>query len=152
MNPAIAALNECRYLYLSEIQELDGNGLRLVVSEGLPAGETGPIHVGGAVLSGGTRIDVTEESRVFELVWSKYVAYAVLNESYVEWNDEEQWEGNGFRVYSKSHFIDYVSRASFACAEYPGPTQHHAVVCSDHIVDVVSIDMPKVEQIGSPLG
>jgi hypothetical protein len=148
VNAAIAALNKCRYLFLQEIQELDWNGLRLVVSEGLPAGESGPIHVGDAVIGGGTRIDVKEESRVFELVWSQYVAYGVLNESYANVDDPETFEGSAFRVYSKSHFMNYVSRASFASAEYPGPMRHQAIVCSHHVIDVVSVELPTVKQLG----
>jgi hypothetical protein len=66
----IAAINACSSLFLSEIQELDYNGPRLVVREGLPTGEAGPLQVGDAVISGGTRIEVTEESQTFELIWS----------------------------------------------------------------------------------
>lgn len=38
---AVVALDECEYLFLSEIGELDHNGLRLVVIEGRRPGETG---------------------------------------------------------------------------------------------------------------
>ncbi len=147
VNDAIAALNECKYLFLSELQELDGNGLRLIVSEGRPAGKSGPIRLGGAVIAGGVRIETTGVSRVFAIVWGTYVAYAVLNESYASVDEEERYEGSRFRLYSKSHFIDYISRATFACAEHPGPTQHHAVVCEDHVIDVISTELPKVEPL-----
>jgi hypothetical protein len=71
---AIAALNVCNYLFLADIQELDHNGLRLVVREGRPAGAAEPLFIGGTEISGGTRIDVTQESAAFELVWKRYVA------------------------------------------------------------------------------
>jgi hypothetical protein len=94
VSDAIAAINVCAYLFLLDIQELAGNGLRLVVSEGRLVGEAEPIRISGAVISGGTRIDVTSESRVFELLWDKYVAYAVLNESFASVDDAERYEGN----------------------------------------------------------
>jgi hypothetical protein len=142
----ITAINACSSLFLSEIQELDYNGLRLVVREGLPTGEAGPLQVGDAVISGGTRIEVTEESQTFELIWSRYVAYSVLNESFASVDDEERYEGNRFRVYVKSRFIDYVLLASFACADYPGPTQHFAVVCENHVVNVISVVQPTIQR------
>jgi hypothetical protein len=147
---AIAEINKCKYLFLSEIEELDHNGLRLVVEEGRPCGEAKPLHVGESVITGGTRIDVTEESRAFELVWNRYVAYSVLNESYASVDADERYVGTRFRVYSKSHFIEYVSRASFATPEYPGPTQHYEVVCENHIVDVISTATPSVQVLKEP--
>jgi hypothetical protein len=146
----IAAINACSSLFLSEIQELDYNGLRLVVREGLPTGEAGPLQVGDAVISGGTRIEVTEESQTFELTWSRYVVYSVLNESFASVDEEERYEGNRFRVYVKSRFIDYVLLASFACTDYPGPTQHYAVVCENHVVNVISVVQPPIQRHFQP--
>jgi len=150
-NEALADLNACEYLFLSEIEELDHNGLRLVVTEGRRAGESGPIQVGDAVIPGGTRIDVTDESAAFEIIWNKYVAYSVMNESFAAVDEEEQYTGNRVRLYSKSHFKDYVARASFACDEYPGPTQHVEVVCENHSIDVIAATAPIVHR-GSTLG
>jgi len=147
MDDPITEINTCRYLFLSEIQELDYNGLRLVVREGLTTETVEAIHVAGSVLSGGTRISVTEESRAFELVWKQYVAYSVLNESYASAVEQENYRGNRFRIYLRSNFIDYVSRASFATIEYPGPTEHYEVVCENHIVDVISTRAPDAQRV-----
>jgi hypothetical protein len=100
------------------------------------------------VLKGGTRIEVTEKSRTFELLWNGYVAYSVLNESFASADDDAaHYEGRRFRVYSKSSFIDYVARVSFACDDYPGPAQHYQVVCEHHILDVISTAPPIVQQL-----
>jgi hypothetical protein len=147
VNDAIADINSCAYLFLSNIQELDHNGLRLIVEEGRLAGDPQPLRVGETVLSNCTPIAITDQSRAFEIVWKQYVAYSVLNESFASVDDQDRYEGTRFRVYSKSRFIDYISRASFACPEYPGPTQHHEVACEDHIVDVISTTMPAVHRL-----
>jgi len=148
-NEALVALDACEYLFLSEIEELDHNGLRLVVIEGRRAGEAGPIQFGDARISGGTRIEVTDESAAFEVIWNKYVAYSVINESFAAVDDDEQYTGNRVRLYSKSHFKDYVARASFACDEYPGPTQHLELVCENHIVNVIASNAPAVQRLSS---
>jgi hypothetical protein len=139
-----ATIDGCSYLFLSEIQELDFNGLRVVVCEGRPTGEAEPRFVGDSVIPDCTRIEITEDSAAFEIIWENYVAYSVLNESYAAPDGEEQYEGRRFRVYSKSRFIDYVARASFACPEYPGPSQHYGIVCENHVIDVISTVPPIV--------
>jgi hypothetical protein len=121
--------------------------LRVAVAEGLPAGPPASIEVGGAIIPNCTPIETTDESRVFEIVWRHYVGYTVLNESYADVSDEECFEGTRFRIYSKSHFIDYMFRATFASDEHPGPTRHYCVACEDHILHVLSVDAPAVQRV-----
>ena len=147
MNDSYAEINDCRYLFLTEISELGRDGLRLRVEEGRPAGEAEDIRVGASIISGGTRIDVTNDSRIFEIFWASYVAYSVLNESFALVDAAEVYEGVRLRLYSKSHFADYLSKATFACNEYPGPTQHYEVACEDHMVNVISIASPLVRRL-----
>lgn len=92
------------------------------------------------MIPGGTRIEVTDESAAFEVVWNKYVAYSVMNESFAAADEQERFTGNRIRLYSKSRFMDCVARASFACDEYPGPTQHIAVLVRHGGHDAAEID------------
>ncbi len=140
-------LNDCRSLFLTDIQETGFNSLTVIVSEGVPAGDAEAIEVGGVVIPNCTRIEPTDQSRVFELAWKSYVGYAVLNESFASVDDAEQFEGKRFRVYSKSHFLDYMSQATFACKEHPGPTQHYSVACEDHIIEVLSVAAPTLTRV-----
>ena len=140
-------INDCKRLFLSEIEELGHNSLRVVVAEGLPAGPPKTIEAGGVTIPNCTPIEVIDESRIFEVVWDLYVGYTVLNESYASVDKEERGEGSRFRLYSKSRFIDYMSRATFACDDYPGPTRHCCLACEDHILHVLSLDAPVIRKI-----
>jgi hypothetical protein len=141
-------IDECDWLFLAEIEELDGNGLRLLVKEGRRAGQSQDVHVAGQVIHDCTPIAVTDESAAFEIVWEHYVAYCVLNESFAfPPNGEEVYTGKRLRIYSKSRFRQYVSRSTFATDEYPGPMQHYEVCCEDHIVNVISTGVPRANQI-----
>ena len=142
-----AAINACRALFLADIQELGRNALKLVVAEGQPVGSPETIEVGGVEIPNCTRVEPTDDTAVFELTWEQYVGYAVINESFASFSEEEQFEGRRYRIYSKSRFLDYMSRASFACDEYPGPTRHYCVACEDHIVDVLSVVPPIVQRL-----
>ena len=102
----------------------------MVVEERLPAG--------------------TGDGGIFEIVWSCYVGYSVINEVFSQVNDEEVGQGGRFRICSKSHFLAYMTCVSFASGEHPGPTQHYRVACEDHIVDVLSVEAPVVRKVCRP--
>ena len=57
------------------------------------------------------------------------------------------FSGRFFRIYSKSTFLDYVSRATFASEQYPGPLSHVGLICQNHIVDVVSTKSPAIRRL-----
>jgi len=107
-------MNDCSSLFLAEIQETGCNSLKLVVAESVPVGEPESITVGGVAIPNCTPVEATDQSRIFELVWTHYVGYAVLNESFASFNDDEQFEGRRFRVYSKSRFRDWLRQHSLA--------------------------------------
>jgi hypothetical protein len=141
-------IDACKYLYLRELGEPEENVLRLVVEE---AKADGPPEerelLPGKVVRGLRAIESDWTCRAFELVWTTYVAYSVRNESFCTLDKEELWEGRLFCLYTKSHFLDYVTRATFATADYPGPLRHWGVNCLNHIVDVVSTVEPQVRYI-----
>lgn len=125
-----SGLDACRFVFLSDINELDHNGLRLIVSERVPTDIVERVHVGEVALAEGTRIAIASSSRHFELVWKQYLAYSVLNESYASvWQEEDI--GERFRVFSRSRFLDYFASVSFASDGHPGRTTHYGVHCED---------------------
>jgi len=142
------AIDSCKWIFLRELGEPEENSLRLVIEEAKADNPPEDIEVWpGKVISGTRAIESDWSCRAFELVWSSYVSYSVRNESFCVQDNEEVWEGRLFCLYSKSHFLDYVGRATFATADYPGPLRHWGVNCLDHIVDVVSTVEPQVRGI-----
>jgi hypothetical protein len=142
-----AEIDSCYSLFLREISEPRANSLLLLIEEASVLPEEIAVAVGGTELTGCHPIRPVEGSRLFELIWDRYVAYSVRNESYVSRDESEEFSGRFARIYSKSHFLDYVCRATFARSEYPGPLQHIELVSECHIIDVVSTEPPRVRQI-----
>jgi hypothetical protein len=141
-------INACKYMFLRECWEPAENTLRVVVEEAKADGPPEDIEVlPGKVISGTVAIESDPSCQLFELVWASYVAYGVRNESFTSWDDSEVFVGRHFRVYSKSHFLDYVARATFASDEYPGPLRHWCLVCENHLVDVVGCAQPEVRRL-----
>ncbi|HDS1136756.1 TPA: hypothetical protein QDZ75_000752 [Stenotrophomonas maltophilia] len=141
----LLALDTCEYLFLAGISEPEANRLRLVVEEGQVVGKPSRVELGhGRSIDDVRAIEVVPHSLRFELLWDHYISYAVHNESYQSWDDSEAWSGKLFRRYSRSKFLDYLDRATFADASYPGPFTHYQVICQYHVIDIAALQPPKV--------
>lgn len=143
----LTEIDDCGSLFLTDFREMGLNSIQIQVAEGLPTGPPKSIKVGETEISDCTAIEITYESRVFEIFWRSYVGYSMLNESYANVDDQESYAGNRFRIYSNSRFIQFMSQATFACDEYPGPTQHYCIACEDHVIHVLSVEPPTVRKI-----
>ena len=104
--------------------------------------------MGETELGHGRPVRSTQECRLFEVYWDSDIAYSVRNESYAKNGDFEMvsW-GRRPRLYSKSYFLEYLSSATFASSEYPGPIKHIEVTCENHIVEVVSSSPPTIRRL-----
>lgn len=140
------SLDSCHSLFLQEIGEPQENALRLVLVEAERSDAAESMQVGGTTIKDLHRVQATERSRTFELIWNQYIVYAVTNESFGSPNGEETKDsGHLLRRYSQSPFLDYVVRATVATKEYPGPYTHVRVLSENHIVDVVSTGFPSLQ-------
>ena len=139
-------IDSCQTLFLREICEPEENVLRLVVQEANASPQVETLDVCGTKFENVHRIESTERSRVFELTWNQYIAYNVTNESFSLPDDDstKRLSGRLLRIYSKSPFLEHVSRATLATKEYPGPFTHICVVTEMHVVDVVSTQAPEI--------
>lgn len=152
MNP-VEALRACKYLYLHELSEPEENQLRLVLYEakiGAAASQATldaePNSEIRCLLSESKSIEHGPGCKIFEINWSSYIAYSVLNESYaLPEPDTSVGTGRLFVKYTKSVYLDYLSRVTFADSTFPGPFKHWAVYCLNHCVDVASTADPTIE-------
>ena len=140
-------INQHQYLYLTAIGELETNVLQVVIQEAKVSSDTETIEVGAAKIMDVHPIVSDESSCAYEITFRSYIAYAVLNESFASVDEYEEYSGRFFRVYSKSHFLDYIRAATFASDDYPGKSTHYEIACLDHIVDVISVDEPEIRAL-----
>ncbi len=137
--------HEC--LYLTGIGESEENKLILVIEEAKASGPVEDVKVGDTVIGGGQAIQSTDDCAAYKVLFEDYIGYSVLNELFISGDDSEEFEGRLFCVYTKSHFLNYISKASFATEEYPGPFRHYRFSCLNDVVDVTSMNEPKIKQI-----
>jgi hypothetical protein len=141
----LETIDRHKYLYLEHIGEPQDGTLRLVVAEGrVLAGRAtavGPITECSPIVA-------DDQSARYELIFDRYVAYAVRTESYAVVGQEERYSGRLGRVYSRSTFLDFVRSGTFASPDYPGAFEHYGVVCLNHVIDVASLEPPRVQVLG----
>jgi hypothetical protein len=142
MNANHLTLSPGRSLVLAEIGEPSNNDLRLLVVEAMPQGAPEQTPVGLA-----TPIRPGDLSRGFELIWWRYVAYSVRNESYFQPEVSEQL-GHGFLgTRQDTAFLNYVRGTTFADDQHPGPLEHWFLYTGWHCIDVVSDTAPEVREL-----
>jgi hypothetical protein len=152
MKDPISAIQRCQFLHLHAISEPEEGGVRLVVHEAKAGGpvneevlDSEPLAEVKRILAQSSTIVHAGDCKVFTITWLKYIGYCVENESFaLPEPSPSVGEGRLLRTYSKSVYLDFIAKASFASAEYPGPFKHWAVLCLDHIVNVVSTEEPTI--------
>lgn len=151
MDAKIEAIRSAKYLYMDSIAEPQDNCLRLVILEAtsdvLPGQTVGSDEVTPlpGPFSAATPIVHGPGCRVFEIVWESYIGYAVQNESFhVPEPKESEGDGRLFVRYTKSVYLDYLAKVTFASAEFPGPFVHWGIYCLNHTIEVASMAAPKI--------
>lgn len=58
--------------------------------------------------------------------------------------------GKLVRLLSESEYLEYIKQTTFAQGVYPEREfRHIAIFCLNHILDVISFDLPKIRQLRS---
>jgi hypothetical protein len=92
-----------------------------------------------------SRIETTDTCRTFELMWKRYVAYLVIEEVVGSCRHEDEiYTGNLFRVYTKSHFLEYLARNT---GGHMNPVLHFKLLCLNHLIDVAAYEAPEFQLI-----
>jgi hypothetical protein len=153
MKSAIEQIRECKYLYLHAISEPSDNKLCVVLHEarigGTIAASTLAAEHDPAVadmLAGSREILHDPECKVFNLSWPDYIGYSIQNECFsLPEPADSIGEGRLIVEYTKSVYLDYLAKSTFASADHPGPFKHWAMYCLNHTVDVASMHAPNIQ-------
>src|ERR1017187_2748547 len=111
-------INECEYLFVHGIREIEELTLELTVTEAKPQAQILGPRDGSAfeqLLVGSWPIQTDATCRFFKLIFHRnhMVSYTVLNESYGRYPEPpEQFTGKLFRVFSWSHLLDFTKRTT----------------------------------------
>ena len=143
-------IDGCDYLFATEIREIEELTLGVTIVEAKPQAPITTVEEQdpfGFLKIGGSPIEEDDTCRVFQVIFdrNRMVSYTVLNESYGKYPQApEAFAGKLFRVFSRSHLLDFVERTTIASADYPGPLMHFEIVCQNHVIDVICTAPPAI--------
>ncbi|MCT2536260.1 hypothetical protein NC661_13510 [Aquibacillus koreensis] len=80
----------------------------------------------------------------FQIDFPNYITYSVVYDDYTVWNDEQIFEGESFRIYKKSTYLDYVQK-EFKLQDKK--VEHYSLACFEHHVDIISEHEPIITEI-----
>ncbi|MGO1059195.1 hypothetical protein ACTL32_08720 [Planococcus sp. FY231025] len=132
------------YIYLNTLFEPKDNSLIVDIDHCKPFGKavagTNPSSSYGV-------IEVDETLPILRLEFDWYIAYSVRDESFTVIEKYEVYEGSVFSLYSKSRYLDFINVSTIADEVHPGPFKHYGINALNHIIDVISMDPPKISYI-----
>lgn len=129
-------LNEANSLQASNIEDLGRNQLIFNLNIGRRAETAEYIKVGDKKI--GPAYLISFDNGSYEVYFKSYICFNVINESYEELGGDE-FTGQRIRVYTKSNFLDYVSKDTYATFDYPGEFKHYSFITSDNIINVAAL-------------
>ena len=143
-HPIWHEIDTAQYLFLMRIFEPRDNAVTVLLEEAVAnKSKRGPTMIAGINFEGESwPIEPTLDTRVFLLEWTNYVSYCVTEEmhgSTGSFTSEEEYTGRLLRIYSKSHFLDFVARSTGA---HFNAYRHYGIACQNHLLDIVSRNEP----------
>lgn len=144
MDP-LEQLESCQTLFLIGLCEPSENRLQVLVQEARAQFENPKeVVIAGVNLGIAHPIAPDETARYFQLDWSAYIAYQVLDETYSRWSDGKVFTGKNLRSFAESAFLKYLRQTTHASSDYPKPFQHYELISQMHVLDVASQAPPEI--------
>jgi hypothetical protein len=141
-------MNQKGYIYLHSLLEPETNSLRIFVDRCKESQQDEGIALGKHIIRDANQIEVNEELPIVQLDFDPYVSYSIINESFTVIDDYEIFEGNSFRIFKKSRYLDFINKGTIVNDVFPEEQLvHYEIACLDHIIDVISFNEPIVTEI-----
>ncbi|WP_170762840.1 hypothetical protein [Ruegeria lacuscaerulensis] len=118
------------------------NQRQLVVEIAVALRSTQPESTGG--IDDVYPLEIKPESDAVRLRFYDFIAYSVTEEMFVQHSDQEDSVGDWLRILSKSFFLDFVERSTWAASEFPGDLTHYQINTLDHTINIVTSNPPEI--------
>jgi len=133
--------NKTRWIDLRGISEYEHNSLRIIVSV-QKAGQEELTKLCGTEFMSSPVID-DENEPLIVIDFPNYINCSIQDEIFCSADNAEAFEGNSFRIYTKSKFMEYVGvKTDWRNDEKP--VRHYCLCCCRSIINVASSYEPIV--------
>ncbi|MQR97596.1 hypothetical protein [Fictibacillus phosphorivorans] len=86
--------------------------------------------------------------KTLQVDFPNYITYSVIFDDYTISNDTDKFQGEAFRIYTKSNYFDFIRKVSDLNTLLPGENiTHYSLACIEHKVDIISNKEPNITEI-----
>lgn len=133
------------YLFLDKILEPETNSLRISINRASISPKNEDVNFEEYTINDVYPIEIDKTLPVIHIEFDSYVSYSVFDESFHFVNQDDEFTGNSVRLFTKSAYLDLISKGTLALEVYSYKRLfHYQIVCLDHIIDIVSFDKPNI--------
>ena len=94
-------------------------------------------------------IETDDSYKRYKAKFKKFFVYQVVDESSIEWSDNEEFKGKNFRTFAKSRFLEHI-KTNLNVEWYEAVPKmnyiHYQFCCLDFLVDIAAQEEPKIEE------
>ncbi|WP_342543774.1 hypothetical protein MHH33_12750 [Paenisporosarcina sp. FSL H8-0542] len=135
------------YIYLNNLSEPEENSLCILIDRCKIGNKSEDIDLGERLTEAYYPIEVDDGLPAIHLEFESYVSYSVINESFTVMDDYEVFQGEIFKIYTKSRYLDFIKAGTIAEDIFPEDKfVHYQVPCLNHIIDIISYEEPKITE------
>ena len=141
---AIEIINNSKWVFLESAKVQESTDLELIFVIGSVSNEPENTIVGEAF-----PVDYDNQSDRFKVTFNDFVGYSILNESYDNIDTSNEINIDGFRIYKKSNFLDYVLQDTFATQIIEEDVLHYFFFTQSHLINVASAEAPEIIKLNT---
>lgn len=141
-------INKHGSVFLTNLYEPEDNSLMLEVNKSTISDIEVEVKIGDKLLSGCKEITKDGTGTFFTILFHDYVSYHVINESYANFNPNDEYVAGDygtFCIFQKSSYLDFILNQTFANDLYPATLKHYGLFAANHVVHIISRYEPKIE-------
>ena len=139
MNSSWNDFNNLACAFLTSVSEPQAQTLILTVEEE-PASYLDD-DTEGVIKQANKDTSLNLELQTIHIQFEPYIAYSIRAESGARNTTDEQFTGTLARLYTKSHFLDYVRATSL---DSNAQAYHFGLLCIEHVIDVITPNQPTI--------
>ena len=133
------------YWFLKSFK-IKGNQLTIDIAEGIISANTNDVKIDNDFeIKGCAPIEVNEKSRIISVIFHKFLAHQLTDESYSAPECSET-EGNVLCLHQESSYLKYVKDNSLISQLIDEPVFHYSITLADDIIDVITTEKPELRQ------
>ena len=138
----IEEINKSEWVFLEKAQVIENVDLELYFVIGKASEK--PIQT---IVGEGFPVDYNEQSTKYKVTFYNFIGHSIINESYENIDTSNEIKKNGFRVYKKSNFLNYVLKDTLATQVIDEEILHYFFFTQDHLINVASTTEPEMKKL-----